>query len=66
MPDHLDVLREIGRAKAEGCRDPQGLFMKMWIFIHGSACMSLTDDYDLPEVETVKLLEECYRVFRNA
>ena len=40
--------------------------MRMWIFIHGSACMSLTDDYDLKEEETVKLLEEFYRVFLNA
>jgi len=28
--------------------------------------MSLTDDYDLKEEETVKLLEEFYRVFLNA
>ena len=32
---HGNVLQEIGKAKAEGCKDPQGLFMKMWIFIHG-------------------------------
>ena len=23
--------------------------MKMWIFIHGAACMSLTGDYDLTD-----------------
>ena len=40
--------------------------MRMWIFIHGAACMSLTDDYDLPESETEKLLEEFYGVFLNA
>lgn len=60
------VVREIGNAKARGCKDPSGMFMRMWIFIHGSACMSLTDDYDLQQEDTVKLLEEFYRVFLNA
>ena len=64
--DRSTVVKEINSARSFGCKDPGGMFMRMWIFIHGSACMSLTDDYDLPEVETVKLLEECYRVFRNA
>ena len=34
-----NVLKEINRAKNEGCEDPQELFMKMWIFIHGAACI---------------------------
>jgi len=46
-----------------GCKDPQGLFMKMWMVIHGSACMSLTGDYDLGEMATKTLLEEIERVF---
>ena len=33
-----------------------GLFMKMWIFIHGCACMVLTGDYDLTKEETLDLL----------
>ncbi len=37
--------------------------MKLWIFIHGAACMSLTGDYDLKEDETLRLLEEAYRSF---
>ena len=64
--DKGTVVREINNAKMCGCKDPSGMFMRMWIFIHGSACMSLTDDYDLKEEETVKLLEEFYRVFLNA
>ena len=64
--DKGTVVREINNAKVCGCKDPSGMFMRMWIFIHGSACMSLTDDYDLKEEETVKLLEEFYRVFLNA
>ena len=58
-----NVLREIGRAKAEGCRDPQGLFMKMWIFILGAACMAVSEDYDLGITETVGQLVDAYRAF---
>lgn len=57
------VVKEINNAKFYGCKDPSGMFMRMWIFIHGSACMSLTGDYDLQEDETVKLLEESYKTF---
>ena len=59
------VVKEINNAKFYGCKDPGGMFMRMWIFIHGSACMSLTGDYDLQEEETVKLLEESYKAFLN-
>ena len=31
--------------------------MKMWIFIHGCACMVLTGDYDLTEEETIDDIE---------
>jgi AcrR family transcriptional regulator len=54
---------QIASAKAQGSADPQGLFMKMWMLIHGSACMSLTDDYDLDINETRKLLEDAEKVF---
>ncbi|MCR5594979.1 MAG: TetR/AcrR family transcriptional regulator [Lachnospiraceae bacterium] len=54
---------QISLAKEQGCKDPQGLFMKMWMLIHGSACMSLTDDYDLDIYATRSLLEDAERVF---
>ena len=54
---------EIAMAEKAGCRNPSHLFMKMWIFIHGAACMALTDDYDLGEKETVNLLRDAYRKF---
>lgn len=63
--DNGTVIREINSARAHGCKDPSGMFMRMWICIHGSACMSLTGDYDLPENETIKLLEESYKAFLN-
>lgn len=55
-----NVLYEINKASAMGCANPQGMFMRMWLFIHGAACMSLTDDYDLTDAETRKLLEQEY------
>lgn len=64
--EHGNIVREINSAKVYGCKDPGGMFMRMWIFIHGSACMSLTGDYDLQEEDTVKLLEESYKAFMNA
>jgi AcrR family transcriptional regulator len=53
--------RELNRAKQLGVKDPGELFMNMWIFIHGAACMVITGDYDLPEEETIRLLRETYK-----
>jgi len=39
------------------------LFMKMWIFIHGIACMVLKDDFDMTEKEIEELLVSTYRAF---
>ena len=57
------VGKEVAKAKQEGVSDPGGLFMKMWIFIHGAACMSLTGDYDLTEKETLGLLVDSYKAY---
>jgi hypothetical protein len=59
------VVKEINNAKFYGCKNPSEIFMKMWILIHGCACMSLTGDYDLQEGDTIKLLEESYGSFRS-
>lgn len=58
-----NVVVEINRARALGCVDPGDMFMRMWIFIHGAACMTLTGDYDLTDDETVALLEKSYQSF---
>ena len=60
-----NVSREIQTAALQGCRNASELFMKMWIFIHGAACMSLTGDYDLSEEETMQLLKEAYQSFKQ-
>ena len=57
------VVYEANLARIQGCSDPGGLFTKIWIFIHGAACMSLTGDYDLPDIETKKMLENIYQSF---
>lgn len=58
-----NVKNEIQAASAAGCPDPSALFMKMWIFIHGAASMSLTGDYDLSDQETREILEDVYQSF---
>lgn len=62
--DRGNVSKEIQAATSQGSRNASELFMKMWIFIHGAACMSLTGDYDLSEEETMKLLKDAYQSFR--
>lgn len=60
-----NVVYEINLARSAGCPDPGNLFMRMWILIHGAACMSLTGDYDLSDVETLELLEHSCRAFMS-
>lgn len=58
-------MKEMTKAKSLGVNDPGELFMRMWIFIHGAACMSITGDYDLSEADTIKLLNEVYHKNKN-
>lgn len=58
-----NVVYEINLAASLGCPDPGDMFMKMWIFIHGAACMTLTGDYDLSDRDTMNLLECSYEAF---
>ncbi|MBR1771384.1 MAG: TetR/AcrR family transcriptional regulator [Lachnospiraceae bacterium] len=60
-----NVVHEITLAKEAGCANPSDLFMKMWIYIHGAACMSLTGDYDLTDRETLMMLEDFYKRYGN-
>ena len=56
-----NVVYEVNLARVSGCSSPSDIFMKMWIFIHGCACMVLTGDYDLTEEETAELLSDIYK-----
>ena len=59
-----NLVKEINKAKDEGCADPQGLFMRMWIFIHGIACMTIKGDYDLGITDTIQMLKDAYNAFK--
>lgn len=61
--DRGNVVAEIAKAKESGCPNPGEMFMKMWIFIHGAACMTLTGDYDLNDQETGEMLKAAYNSF---
>ena len=57
------VKNEMNLAREEGVSNPEAIFMKMWMLIHGAACMSITGDYDLSPAETRIQLEEAYKAF---
>lgn len=59
------VMLEINKAKSDGCLHAEDLFMKMWIFIHGIACMVITGDYDLADQETETLLTNAYHSMKE-
>lgn len=54
------VVEEINRARALGIKDPGEVYMRMWIFIHGCACMTVSGDNDFSDDETIKLLERSF------
>ena len=58
------VVSEFEKAKRDGCHNAGDLFTKMWIFVHGAACMATTGDYDLSNQETVTLLVDVYKSFK--
>ena len=57
------VINEMNACIENGGKHPEEIFMKMWMLIHGAACMSVTGDYDLTLTETKHQLEEAYRAF---
>lgn len=58
-----NVGAEFAKAKDNGVSNPSELFTKMWIFIHGIACMTYTGDYDLNENQTLDLLRAAVASF---
>lgn len=58
------VVSEIEKARKDGCQNTSELFSKMWIFVHGAACMAITGDYDLNDQETINLLIDTYKAFK--
>ncbi len=58
------LLKEIQKAQNDRVGHPENLFMKMWIFIHGAACMVITGDYDLTDEQTLNLLQDSYQAYK--
>ena len=61
--DNGNVVYEINLARVQGCEEPEDIFNRMWIFIHGAACLAMTNNYDLSNVQTLELLEQTYNGF---
>ncbi len=59
------VINEFRKLKGVSQEDFSLLFMKMWIFIHGIACMVLNDDFDMTEKEIEELLVQTYLAFAD-
>lgn len=57
------VTAEFAKAKSFGMKDAERVFTKVWIFIHGIACMTITGDYDLDEILTLDMLKDASRLF---
>lgn len=57
------VKDEMNKAKENGVKAVDQIFMKMWMLIHGAACMVITGDYDLTDVQTRLQLEDAYKAF---
>lgn len=57
------VLEEMNKAKSNGVSAPEQIFMKMWMLIHGAACMVITGDFDLTPTQTRLQLEDAYKAF---
>ena len=60
---HGFVTKEYRKVSKLSSDDFSLLFMKMWIFIHGAACMILKDDFDMTDSDLVNLLEETITAF---
>ncbi len=57
------VIKEMNACKEDGVRNPEQLFMKMWMLIQGAATMTITGDYDLTFAQTRMMLEDAYKAF---
>ena len=59
------VINEIVKIKV----DPEAageIFSKMWIFIHGVACMVIRNDFDLTDEETAEMLIDMFGRIHNS
>lgn len=60
------VINEIRKLKGASQNDTSVIFMNMWIFIHGIACMVLRDDFDMTDAEIEQLIVSAFNSFAQA
>lgn len=60
------VLRELKKITDLQREEAGEIFSKIWIFIHGLACMVLNGDFDLSKEETTQMLKDIYLSLRKA
>ncbi len=54
------VIRELKRIEGLKNSEYENIFMKIWLIIHGAACMMIRNEFDISEPDTVKLLEDMF------
>lgn len=59
------VRMELNKIQGLSAAQAGMLFSRIWIFIHGMACMALTGDFDLTKDESVQMIESTYNSFRK-
>ena len=57
------VIHEIKRIPNLDSDSVGTIFMKIFTFIHGMACMATNGEFDLDEQEVVEMLEDAYHAF---
>lgn len=57
------IIHEIRKMNDSSPEESSEIFMKMWIFIHGIACMVWSNDFDLPDSKIQQMMEETYGAF---
>ena len=54
------VIRELKKIEDITPDEYEDVFMKVWLVIHGTACMMIRNEFDISELDTVKLLEDMF------
>ncbi len=59
------VIHEIKKIPDISTDEAGVIFMRIWIFIHGMACMVIRDDFDMSQDEIRDLLISTYNAFKE-
>ena len=54
------VIRDLKRIQGIDPGEYEKIFMKVWLIIHGTACMMIRNEFDISEKDTVNLLEDMF------